>query len=184
MKKKIRFLGTYIENNLSNKIKLNEVLNKIQNGVRTLNAIKNKFSYQAKIMIYYALIHSHLNYCPLIWLKNQPISKINILKKLQNKAVRSIFCAKYTCHTDPLYKLSGIVKVNNICKVELLFTMYQYKYGNLPKPLLELIQNSLIPKNEQTRTAELRIHGKHKQGTLLFDLIKTWNECDDVYIKK
>ena len=111
------------------------------------------------------------------------MSKINILKRLQNKAVRSIFCAKYTCHTDPLYKLSGIVKVINICKVELLFTMYQYKYGNLPKPLLELIQNSLIPNNEQTRSAGLKIHGKHKKGTLLFDLINTWNECDDVYIK-
>ena len=61
--------------------------------------------------------------------------------------------------------------------------MYQYKYGNLPKPLLELIQNSLIPNNEQTRSAGLKIHGKHKKGTLLFDLINTWNECDDVYIK-
>ena len=94
--------GTYIETNMSNKIKFNEVISKIQNCVRALNVIKHKFSYQAKIMIYHALIHSHLNYCPLIWLKNQPKSKMNILKRLQNKTLRSMFCAKYNCHTDPL----------------------------------------------------------------------------------
>ena len=86
---------------------------------------------------------------------------MNILKRLQNKALRSIFCAKYNCPTDPLYKLSGIVKVYNICKVELLFTMYQYKYGNLPIALLELIQNSIIPNTNPTRSVGLRIKKTH-----------------------
>ena len=62
--------------------------------------------------------------------------------------------------------------------------MYQYKHNRLPKALSTMIDNSIQFDDNRTRFEGLKAKNNQKPGTLIFDLIKEWNICDDIYIKQ
>ena len=57
-----RFLGVYLDENLDWKYHSNQVYKKIQSNKQLLNISKNLMDLKTLIKIYYAHIHSHLNY--------------------------------------------------------------------------------------------------------------------------
>ena len=81
----LRFLGVYIDNQLSFNEHFKKVLNKVQNGLRGLIMSKHFLSYRAKLNVYHALIHSHLSYCAIIWLDSLNSKQLNQLKIIQKK---------------------------------------------------------------------------------------------------
>ena len=68
--------------------------------------------------------------CALMWLK-------------QKKAIRIIAGAKYTDHTEPIFrrlKLDlDLLKLDNIYNIEISKYVFQLNEGSLPKPLRNLI---------------------------------------------
>ena len=69
----------------------------------------------------------YLYYCILAW-----GFASERLFKLQKRALRIIHRVKYNSHTDPLYKKSGLLKLNDIFKRSCIQFYYKYKHGNLP----------------------------------------------------
>ena len=77
--------------------------------------------------IYNTLILPHINYCLLVWGNNS-----GKILQLQKKAIRAVSCAGYISHTEPLFKLYDILKVNDIYKYKLLTLYYNAKKSNIP----------------------------------------------------
>ena len=66
----LTFLGVIIDNKLNFSSHFKKVYAKMKKGLNGLIMVKNQLSYRAKLNVYHGLIHSHLNYCSLIWLSN------------------------------------------------------------------------------------------------------------------
>ena len=136
------------------------------------------FLYLLKIKIYHGLIHSHLSYCPLIWLYEQPMKNLKILEVLQKKAIRAIFCTKSNSHTTNLFSLSKIITVRNLCANDQLKIMYQFKEKLLPSAISNIIEPTLaITKNSRAKTNAHHRTTKNT-GNFAFDMIHQWNKFD------
>ena len=175
------FLGIQTDKNLTFITEYEKNLKKVHSGLSALISVKYQMNYVAKIKIYHGLIQSHLTYCPLIWMLNLPAIKIKTLETLQNKALRAVFKAPYNCHTEPLYQLSGVVKVSNICENDALKIMYQYQRNELPKAITKMIDDSIqkdLTDGITTRNNKFKINKNIKKGDLMYEIITYWNNCD------
>ena len=61
------------------------------------------------LTIYNTLILSHINYCLLVW-----GNKSGKILQLHKKVILAFSCAGYISHTEQLFKLYDILKVNDI----------------------------------------------------------------------
>ena len=82
--------------------------------------------------LYFALIHPHLTYGILAW-GNSKATLLNKTDTLQKRALRSINNKKYNSHSDPLFKLSGVLKISDLYQMEALLFMFDYINNGLPK---------------------------------------------------
>ena len=81
--------------------------------------------------LYFALIHSHLNYCLGIW-SSGLASTLKPLFMLQKKIVRIICNKNYNAHTPPLFKKLGILPVNELSEYVKLSFMHDFINGKSP----------------------------------------------------
>ena len=93
---------------------------------------------------YNALILPHINYCLLSW-GSGSVGK-NILLK-QNRATRAIFCAGYNAHTEPLFKIYKLLKIDDIYNCRLLVPYYNLVYNNVPQYLSPMLPNTSLATN-------------------------------------
>ena len=171
--KETKFLGVTIDNKLKYDTHFKHVVEKVKKGINALKAVKNLLDYSSKIKIYYALIHSHLTYCPLVWLLNQPKKNLTWLAILQKKAIRLVFNAPFNCHTEKLFKYSQIVKVTNVCETDALTIMYRH-HNKLLSPAISNLIIEAQKVNRPHRKTKDNISNIYKNGDITFYLIKTW----------
>ena len=176
-----KFLGVLVNKNFRFKGQFENVLNKVKKGVNALIRAKHILNYQAKIKIYHSLIHSHLNYCCMSWISKISSKQLKQLATLQKRALRAIFNAKFNAHTNILFNLSRVTKVEDLFEKESLLFMYKYKENLLPLAITKAINNitevdSPLTRN-QTSSKSLSIKGL-KKGDIFYDMIEHWNNCD------
>ena len=179
----ITFLGIILENKTKDnkmifKKHFEKVYDKAKNGLNGLLMVKNLLNYNAKINIYHSLIHSHLSYCALVWIKSLTSKQTNMLKVLQKRAIRAVFKSKYNAHTGSLFEKSNVTKVENIFEREAVLMTHKYQNRNLPSAIIELFDKSQYQLNRMTRqlqTCTLRPRSDLYNGDLMFDIFDCWN---------
>ena len=121
------FLGLLINKQLSWEGHLYNISNKISKIIGIMSKIKYFVPKSCLMNLYTALIMPHINYCILVW--GHTNKKIF---KLQKKAIRIINLAPFICHTDPLFKSSNLLKVNDIYKLNQMKFLYKLVNNTLP----------------------------------------------------
>jgi hypothetical protein len=96
---------------------------KINRALYCIKQAKNNLSLQALKALYYALVHSHLTYCPII-LSCTSKNNINCIAKIQKKAVRIITYSRYNDHTAPLFANLAILPYDKIIEISKLMFMH------------------------------------------------------------
>ena len=79
---------------------------------------------------------------PIIWLYNQPSKNIKLLETLQKKAVRLLFNAKPSSHTENMFTISNITKLRNLCMNDILKFMYEHNNNSLPVAITNIIKEA------------------------------------------
>lgn len=74
-----KYLGVHLQSNLLWDLHINHLKSKVFAATGLLYKFKNKFNIKTKMIIYQALIHSHLNYLTLVY----GYKKSNVFKSLQ-----------------------------------------------------------------------------------------------------
>ena len=146
------FLGLTINENMSWKPHVNLIANKISKYVGILNRLKRYLPCRILRMMYFSIVHSNLNYSLLAWGYD-----CGRLKKLQKRAVRTICNAKYNDHTEPLMKTLGILKLEDLFKLNMLKWYYRYTKKQLPRYFLNY---EIMPQSQ-----------RHQHNTRLQSLI-------------
>ena len=127
----IKFLGIYIDPNLSFNYHIKQLASKLSKSLYILSSAKNYLTEKALKSVYYALFHSNITYCLPIWSVTSK-KNINLISKLQKKAIRLITNSKYNAHTEPLFKKLNILPFEDLVYFFNLQLIQRYVQGFLP----------------------------------------------------
>ena len=125
------FLGIHIDEHLSWKRQISQLSSTIARASFAINQVKNVLHLESMKTLYLALIQPHINYGILVW-GNASLSDLNKTNILQKRILRTINKVEYNTHTDPLFRKSEILKLNDFCVYNTLIFMYEYCYNKLP----------------------------------------------------
>jgi len=129
--KSVRVLGVLLDEKLKLRSHVNSICSKISRSIYCLSQVKNLLDMSCLKLIYFAHIHSHLNYCSNIF---SLLSKKDLIRvqTLQKKSVRLVCNKSYNSHTAPLFLKTAIVPFQDLIQVNALCFMYEYRLNRLP----------------------------------------------------
>jgi hypothetical protein len=130
-KKAYKLLGILLDEHLTLDFHVNQLQKKLSRSLYCINMAKNNLNPSGLRSLYFALIHSHLSYCPIILncMSKQNISK---LEKIQKKAIRTITKSNYNAHTLPLFIANKILPFEKIVKNSKLLFMHSIYHEYAP----------------------------------------------------
>jgi len=126
-----KLLGIYLDEHLSLDVHVNHIISKLTRSLYCIRMAKNNLNYCGLRSLYFALIHSHLSYCPTI-LSCLSISNKNKISKIQKKAIRVMTQSNYNAHTLPLFISHKILPFEKILKQGKLNFMHSIYYNYAP----------------------------------------------------
>ena len=178
--KAAKFLGLFIDEHLTWKHHIAHVNTKVSKILFLIKQAKNILPKDSLRTLYFALVHSHYSYGLLTW-GNASKSALQRSIILQKRAVRVINNARYNSHTDPLFKASGILKLNDLYEYQCLMFMFDYIACKLPISFSGIFKyNRDNPDSRLTRQSDMfhiaRCPLKFAQNLPLYTLPEIWNK--------
>jgi hypothetical protein len=183
-----KLLGIHFDENLSFDYHTNYLCNKINRSLFCINRAKNSLTPQALITLYYALIQSHLSYCPTI-VSCANTGNISKISKLQKKAIRIINCKKYNDHTAPIFKRLKILPYEQIIRQAKLKMMHSVTYNYAPPSFRNIWPRNIernieydLRNNNMYTVPNPRIEQFKKSP--LYSFAKLWNDLNDIKLQQ
>ena len=130
-KNSVKFLGMIIDSKLEWKEHISCVKNKISSGIYAINKVKHILNHRHLTTLYFSLIHPYLDYGISLWGSTHN-TYLKRLVTVQKKAIRIITNANYNSHSDPLFKKTNILKLDNLYELSVSKYMYALNNGTLP----------------------------------------------------
>jgi Reverse transcriptase (RNA-dependent DNA polymerase) len=179
-----KLLGVLFDEFLSFNQHLTYVQNKLSKSLFLLNRSKNFLTKSALKLLYFATVHAHLTYCPII-ISMASKTNLNKLVILQKKAIRIVSGVGYNEHTAELFLNLKILPLNLIIKQFKLTLMHSVKFGFCPKSYNDVFTRNIVdnmpyelryPNDFNVPRANLEIFKK----VPLFSLPTEWNNCAEL----
>jgi len=143
--KAYKLLGIYLDEYLSLDFHVNHIVKKLNRSLYCIRMAKNNLKFEGLRALYFAIIHSHLSYCPVI-LNCLSATNKNRLSKVQKKAIRVITNSNYNAHTAPLFVENKILPFEKLLKQGLLNFMHSIHFNYAPKSF-EDVWNQNVDRN-------------------------------------
>ena len=156
----------------------NYISKKISSGLYALNSLKFQMPSHVLRALYFTMIHPHLSYACVLWGNTfqEYIKKIGILQK---KAIHIICSAKYNASTTTLFKEKGILKVDDLYKLNICQLMHKQYMQKSPIPLIGLFTQHLEVHDHLTRHRRdfmpMYFRNKTVQCSFLHEGPRFWN---------
>ena len=120
-----KFLGVIVDDKLKLKNHVDYISKKISKSIGIIYKLSQlKMPLKVLKQLYYNLVYSYLNYNVCCYASTYE-SHLTKLYLLQKKAIRIINNASFLEHTDPLFFSNGILKVQDIHKLNVGLYMYE-----------------------------------------------------------
>ena len=150
-----KFLGITIDEHLDWKVHIDNLSNKIARNVGVLNKLKHFLPAYIMKTLYSTLIESHLQYCTLLW-ANSHVTNIRKLQLLQKKVIRIITSSHYIAHTEPLFSMTKLLKLDDLYKYQLGIFMHKVTHCQLPQNM-----SSMFLRTDNIHSHQLRNHNAY-----------------------
>ncbi len=176
------FLRLTINEHLNWKSHTDKLSNKISKTMGVLHKLKHFVPLNAKVMIYNSLILSHLNYCVVAW-----DYRCERITKLQKRIIRILSISKYNTHTQPIFKILSLLKVNDILKLQELKFHYIYENNLLPHYLQNVLFKPYIHSDEtrsQGKIHQWRPMREYARKCIWYNIQSTVNSTPTNIIEK
>ena len=156
-----KFLGIFIDDELSWKYHVNHISTKVSKMVGIMAKARYHLSLKLLLTLYNTMIYPYLTYCNVIW-ANTYSTRLSSIFMLQKKIVRIITFSNYTEESRPLFKSLKILDIYELNTYLTGILMYWYYHGNLPAYFINFfVQNESIH-SYNTRSA-IKIHIEFKR---------------------
>ena len=164
-----KILGVYLDDNLSFRIHINELCQKLSRSIALVNQVKNYMPLYVLKCLYHSQFMPHLLYCLPVWGSTYP-SLLQPLFILQKKIIRIITNSNYDAHTNPLFTSLRLLKFFDLVKLDIGCYMFKNKNNNSFNRLLHTY-NTRNRNNLLTPIHELSLF----QNSLAFRGPHLWN---------
>ena len=183
--KSFRFLGHWVDENLSWKYHLEKLQSKLISANYALSTSKYLVPLRIRKVIYRSLFESHLHFGSIIYGSCEPKYLSNIVT-IQKRAVRNIVCAKYRAHTDPIFKQLNILKAEDLINLDQCLFVHKYRSNRLPLPFKSFFTSQSSSSSFITHADYNFKHNNINHEYLchfpLYKIVKTWN-CTNINVK-
>ena len=139
--KHTKFLGVYLDNELSWQVHVNHVLDKIQDNKCLLSLGQNLLDHHTLKNIYYAHIHSHISYGLTVWGSMASKTQLSDLKKVQNQCIRMINKRPITSDITDQYEELKILNVGTLIKLHLCKLGHMISHSQLSIPIHKIFND-------------------------------------------
>ena len=117
------------------------MIEKVENSITKARFILRKFksslTVNARKILYYAFVESHLQYGISLWGMSKGRALTSL--KLKHKSIiRTLEVGKF--HTEPILKRNKLLKIEDIYKLEMSKLAWQFNKHRLPEAVTELIE--------------------------------------------
>lgn len=124
-----KLLGVYLDTRLNWSPQVDFVCSKLSSQLFCLRQLRKTLTCDMLREVYYALIHSHLQYGVLLWGNSPSVNKVFVLQK---HAVRIIQGAEYGTPCRALFKKFRILPLPSLFIFQTLLKIHQQRH-NIPK---------------------------------------------------
>lgn len=111
---KFKYLGLHLDPNLRYDQHIKSIHGKVAKAVGMLWKLGKKIPMHCRKLIYFSLIHSHLNYMIAIW-GTANNSLIEPLQVLQNRGIRNVFNYDSRHNRVDMYQKANILPIRALC---------------------------------------------------------------------
>ena len=176
--KYFKFVGHVIDDQLTWIGHIEHISKKLASANFAVNSTKNFLPLKIRKTIYYSLFDSHLNYANLLW-GCAASKQLKRIESLQKKCIRNVANMPYKAHTEPIFKVLGVLNLHD----KLIFnrSLFMHKYRNQKLPISFQNMFADIPEdNMQTRHNDYNYLNKPAIKTYMESfptkkLISSWN---------
>ena len=173
----IRFLGVWIDENMSFSGHISKLKSKLNLGIYALATCTKVVPFRIRKLIYHSLFESHLHFGSIIYGASNP-RNLSSIETVQRKALRVLTRSKYNAHSDPLFRKHSILKLSDLIQLNQSIFVRQFKNGKLPDSFNDFFQN--IPFNEQkSRDDDYNLRKPTNIALLHFpsaQIVRSWNQ--------
>jgi hypothetical protein len=177
-----KLLGIHLDEHLSFDHHTKYLCSKLNKSLFCINRAKRFLPSNALKTLYYSLVHSHLSYCTPI-LSCASNHNIQLITKVQKKAIRTITNSTYLAHTEPLFNQLKILSFPALILYSNVKLMHSVMYEYSPPSFRNIWhRNEHRDINHDLRNANDLIipHARIElfKKSLLFQLPTAWNSLD------
>ena len=177
-----KFLGVIIQENLNWKKHIDYICERVSRATALLARLKYYLPKHALLLIYNSLCLSHMSYAISVW-GAAPSSSINRMQKIQKKGIRHTCNARYNDHTEPLFKIEQILKLNDLYKLQCVKIVYKKIHNKLhPYITSKLLTNLEITQKHTRKSDDIHIHEIDKSlatvNSINLKVGTVWNDLD------
>ncbi len=177
-----KLLGVNLDEFLTFDNHTNNLCKKLAKSLFCINRAKNFLNKKALKTLYFALIHSHLNYCVTLLSGLSQKNKSKIFN-FQKKAIRIISKAKYRDHTGPLFRKENILPYDKLIQYACTMFMHSVHHKYAPKSFSSMfkpVENQQINlRNDQLKIFDLPFPRTEKfKKSPEYLLSDIWNKTD------
>ena len=137
----IKYLGIYIDQNLSWHQQISHVYNKIVKNTGIISKLRYCIDLNMLKQVYYSLIFPYINYGLMSW-GNTYATKLKKLKSCQNKCIRKIFFIGNYEDASAYYNLLGILKIDNVFKLKI--AVFTFKIINMNEKVPTILSDIIV----------------------------------------
>ena len=119
-----KFLGLILDNKLSWHAHIKHISSKMSKSIFILKYLKYIFPINVLKTLYHTLVFPYINYCNIIW-GSACKTTLRPVTLLQKKCIRIINKSSYLEHTDPLFKKSRLLKINQVYQLNCVKFMHK-----------------------------------------------------------
>ena len=127
----LRYLGVYLHNKVSWKSHIEILSTKLTKICRIIYKLRHYIPLSTLKSVYFSLFHSQLQYSLLNWGRATKIH-LHKLEILQNKIIRACYFRPRFQHSISLYSKLGVLKLDDMIKMELAKFIFKFKNQMLP----------------------------------------------------
>ena len=178
----VKFLGIFIDENISLKHHIDHVCNKISKSIGVISRSSFVLSMRTKLSLYYTLIYPYISYCNLVWSSTYATS-LNRIWLLQKRAVRVITNSPYRSHSAPLFEKLKVLDIFKINAFHIARFMFLYHHRFLPESLSNLFVSNNQVHSYYRNLSCYRSHSCRKnikQFTILYQGPKIWKSLPHI----
>ena len=176
----VKFLGIYIDKHLTWDRQISATCANISKSIFAINRVKKFLPHAALKSVYFALIHSRMQYGIEAWGNAKDLHKLFIVQK---RAIRVINNKHYRYHTDPLFKTDKIIKIYDLYLLHVSSFMHDFTYHKLPISFDTFIiqeneTNYSIITRQQDRLYKTRPRTNFSSKLPKHTFVNIWNDID------